>query len=231
MLVAEIQRRAVDGIKRHAIRLSIDSPRAEAHILTEYLWTEEGAETAALHRSRTQDAPEWIDRLASNQLADEARHAELLRQRLGELGARIDRTPPSLVRAKLWWLERATAEYLDGFDAGPIVVVLAIAAQLEATGVRMFGRHLGVLERYRPGDDPTAEMLRAIVADEKRHARSCAIAAERLVKDHERERFEKLRRRVAEIDRAFGVTISMGFWLAIAANAARDHVRSRGGRR
>jgi hypothetical protein len=221
MTIRALQRRAVDSIKRHALMLSLGSPRAQAHILTEYLWIEEGAETAALHHTRTPATPEWVDKMAANHLADEDRHAALLRQRLTELGARTDREPPGLTKAKLWWLSRVTAPYMTAFEQGPLVVLLAIAAQLEGTGVRMFGRHLDVLETFAP-DDPTTSMLRRILSDEKRHAKSCSIAVDRLVRDHERATLDELRERIAEIDRAFGVTISLAFWLVIAANAARD---------
>lgn len=228
MTIRDLQRRAVDGIKRHALLMSLDSPRAQAHILTEYLWSEEGAETAALHRTTSATTPPWVDKLAANQLADEQRHAALLRERLVTLGARTDRTPPGLMRAKLWWVERATAPYMAAFDAGPVVVLLAIAAQLEGTGVRMFGRHLDVLELHR-ANDPTTAVLREILSDEKRHAKSCAAAVDRLVRDDERPMLDELRDRIAMIDRAFGVTISVVFWLMIAAHAARDRVRAHGG--
>lgn len=223
MLLRDLQRRAVDGIKRHALLLSLDSPRAQAHILTEYLWSEEGAETAALHRASGAKPPAWVEKLAANQLADETRHAALVRDRLTALGARTDRQPPSLMRAKLWWIERTTAPYMNAFAAGPCVVLMAIAAQLEATGVRMFGRHLAVLETLRPAD-PTTAMLQSIVADEQRHARSCANAVDRLVRDDEREMLESLRERIAMIDRSFGVTISLAFWFVIATGVVRDRV-------
>jgi hypothetical protein len=230
----DLQHIAVDEIKRHALVLSLDSPRAQAHILTEYLWSEEGAETAALHRTSTSTTPAWVDKLAANQLADEQRHAALLRERLVALGARTDRQPPGLMKAKLWWVERATAPYMDAFAAGPVVVLMAIAAQLEGTGVRMFGRHLAVLEALR-ADDPTTATLREILADEKRHAKSCATAVERLVREDERDKLAELRQQIARIDRAFGVTISTVFWLVIASYAARDRIRgmraTRGGAR
>lgn len=223
MLFRDLQRRAVDGIKRHALVLSLDSPRAQAHILTEYLWSEEGAETAALHRASGARPPAWVEKLAANQLADEQRHASLVRDRLVALGAPTDRQPPGLMRAKLWWIERTTAPFINAFAAGPCVVLMAIAAQLEATGVRMFGRHLAVLEALRP-DDPTTAMLRSIVADEQRHARSCANAVDRLVRDDERAMLDSLRDKIAMIDRSFGVTISLAFWLVIATGLARDRL-------
>jgi hypothetical protein len=236
MIMRELQRRAVDGIKRHALELSLGSPRAEAQILQEYLWSEESAESDALRRTIDAAAPPiWLGKLIARQLDDERRHAAILRGRLAALGADADRPPPAVARAKLWWLERACARHAGAFAAGPIVVFLAVAAQLEATGVRVFGRHLGVLEARERGaaaaaltaPDPTAEVVRAILADEKRHARSCAAALERLVQDEERPALDELRGRIAAIDRAFGVTIALGYWLLIAAHALRDRRRTR----
>jgi len=214
-----LQRAAVDAIKRDAIELSVASPHAESYILGEYLWSEEGAERSALQRALAGSTHEpWLAKLIGAQLADERRHAQLLRDRLAELGA-VPRAAPALAQAKLWWLERACARYCDAFAAGPIVVVLAAAAQLEATGVRMLRRHLDVLEARAAGS-PTAAVIRAILVDEKRHAASCAAAAERLVRDDEREAFSELRARVARIDRAFGVTLALRYWCIVAARAA-----------
>lgn len=232
MIMQELQRRAVDGIKRHALMMSLGSPRAEVHILEEYLWAEEGGESEAFQKTLGWAArPGWLDKLLTRQLADEHRHAALLRGRLAELGAAADRPPPALAlaRAKLWWIERACAPYTHAFAAGPVVRMLAVIAQLEATGVRIFGRHLAVLEEHERAAqtvDATAEVVRAILADEKRHARSCAAALERLVRDEERGLLAELRERIAASDRAFGVTVSLGFWVLIAAHALRDRRRA-----
>jgi len=229
MIIRALQRRAVDGIKRHALMMSLDSPRAQAQVLKEYLWSEESAETEALRQTGAAAPPSWLARLLAHQLADERRHVELLRARLAALDAAADR-PPAFARAKLWWIERASAPYATAFAAGPLVVLLAVAAQLEATGVRVFGRHLAVLEareRASAALDPTAEALRSILADEKRHARSCVAALDRLVHDEERGALAELRERIAAVDRAFGVTIALGYWLLIAAHALRDRGRGR----
>lgn len=221
MLLATLQRRAVDSIKRHALVMSLRSPRARTGILTEYLWGEEGAESSALQQTAAaENVPPWLGKLIARQLADEARHAELLKTELAALGAKPELgPPPALAKAKLWWLERACAPYQYVFSAGPIVVMLAVAAQLEATGVRMFGRHLAVLEEH---GDPLAETVRSILADEKRHAKSCAAAVEKLVHAHEREALEELRERIAQVDRAFGITIALGYWVLVAARTLRD---------
>jgi hypothetical protein len=220
MLIA-LQRRAVDSIKRHALVMSLRSPRAQAAILTEYLWGEEGAESSALQKTAAAEAvPAWLGKLVARQVADEARHASLLRARLAELGVQGS-PPPALAKAKLWWLERACAPYRGAFAAGPIVVMLAVAAQLEDTGVRVFGRHLAVLEQHA-ATDPLAAIVRSILADEQRHARSCAAAVEKLVHTHERPALAELRDRIARVDRAFGITIALGYWVLVASRALRD---------
>src|SRR5258706_9060157 len=105
MTLRELQREAVDTIKRNALVMSLGSPRAESYILTEYLWAEEGTEQTALHGAieRSVAPPAWLGKLIAAQLADERRHASLLRGRLGELGALL-RPAPALPRAKLWGL-------------------------------------------------------------------------------------------------------------------------------
>ena len=223
MRLAKLQRDAVDHIKRHALTLSLRSRRAQAYILTEYLWIEETTESAPLRDGVAGygDRAPWLAKLITAQLADEHRHAELLRGRLAELGT-APRPAPRLARAKLWWLERATARYTGAFAAGPIVTLLAAAAQFEATGVRILERHLAVLER-RP-DDPLTAIVRSILADERRHAKSCAAAALRLVRTDEQRAFDELRARIAGIDRAFGVTIAVRFWMLVAALAAADRL-------
>lgn len=221
MLLRQLQGQVVDAVKRHALAMAVDSPRAHIEVLREYLWSEEGAESVALGRI-ADDAPPWLAKLLANQLDDERRHAALLRDRLGELGASDDRPAPSLLRAKLWWIDRACAPYRTAFVAGPMVIVCAVAAQLETTGARVLARHLAVLEQRAPADR-TAAVLRSILADERRHARSCDAAARRLLaSDRERAEFDTLRARIAGIDRAFGVTIAIGYWLRMVTLTVRD---------
>ena len=220
MRFEQLQRVAVDTIKSNALRLAYRSPRAQAYVLTEYLWAEEGTEQTALHRTASGEPPPWLAKLIAAQLADERRHAGLLRARLAELGTE-PRDPPALARAKLWWLERACAPYLGSFAAGPIVVLLAVAARLEATGARVFARHLAVLDER----DTTAVMLREILADERRHAKSCAAAAKRMLRDGEEPEFAELSAKVAEIDRSFGVTLAVRYWVLVAALAAQDRLQ------
>jgi hypothetical protein len=223
MAFAEVQKVAVDAIKSSALRIARRSRRAQVYILTEYLWGEEGPEQIALERTGAAEPPAWLAKLVAAQLADEHRHAQLIRDRLAELGVTPREAPP-LAKIKLWWLDRACARFLDSLEAGPIVVALAAAARFEATGVRIFARHIAVLERTGT-DETMLAMLRSIVSDEHRHARSCAAAAKRLVRDDERAEFAALTERVAKIDRAFGVTLAVRYWLLLATLATRDRVQ------
>jgi hypothetical protein len=215
MTIRRLQHRAVDAIKRHALSISTRSRKAQTQVLQEYLWIEEGAEAIALDRIPP-EAP-WLAKLVARQLEDETRHATLLRGRLAELGA-VTRPAPSILRVKLWWLDRVCAPYANAFAAGRVVVLLAVAAQFETTGVRMFERHLGVLD----ADDPTAVILRSILRDERRHMKSCNSAARKLVREHEKATYEELCEKVAAVDRSFGITISLGFWLNLAVATLRD---------
>lgn len=223
----QLQRVAVDAIKAHALRLAHGSRRAQIYILTEYLWGEEGPEQAMLARGGAGEPPAWLEKLIAAQLADEHRHARMFRERIGTLGATPREAPP-LVKAKLWWLDRACAPYYGKFAAGPVVVMLAAAARFEATGVRLFARHLGVLEADGQ-DAELAEMLRSIVGDERRHARSCAAAAKRLVQPSEQEDFAALSERIAVIDRAFGITLAVRYWVLLASLATRDRLAKKRG--
>ncbi|MBX3466893.1 MAG: hypothetical protein KF878_08340 [Planctomycetes bacterium] len=118
-------------------------------------------------------------------------------------------------------LERACARAAPRFERGALVPLLACAARLEATGVRVFGRHLEVLEAGGR-DDGTTRALRALLHDERRHARSCAAALERLVGPHERPALAALQAEVARIDRSLGVSSSVVVWAVSAALALRD---------
>src|SRR3569623_3641632 len=222
-----VQRVAGEAIKAHALRLASGSRRAQVYILTEYLWGEEGPEQALLARTGGAETPAWLGKLIAAQLVDEQRHARMFRERIETLGASPREAPP-LVKAKLCWLDRACAAYYAKFAAGPIVVMLAAAAQFEATGVRLFSRLVGVLETSG-ADRELLALLRSIVGDERRHARGCAAAAQRLVAASEQADYAEQCARIARIERAFGITLAVRYWLLLAALAARDGVTQKRG--
>jgi rubrerythrin len=226
----DAQAHLVDGIKRRAVEASLASPRGEAWILSAYLASEEQAEASSLARTAAAGGPPWLARLIERQLEDEARHARLLRERLAALGAPRDEAPGReglFARGKLWLFARACRGAGARFAAGEIVPLLACALRLERTGVRMFTRHLAVLDASRRGHE-TAEMLRAILADERRHVRGCETALSRLVAEHERPALAALDARIARADRAFGVSSSVAMWAIVTAHRLRDRVAARG---
>ena len=222
-IATAVQARLVDGIKRNAVALSKQSPSGEAWLLSGYLWSEECAEALALARTVAASGPGWLGRLLERQLADEARHAGLLRARLAAMGRPAEKPPEravALMRAKLRRLDRLVGAYAPRFAAGQVVPLLACAARLEATGVRVFSRHVAVLEA-----GATADMLREILADERRHVRGCESAMARLVLVGERAVLDELEAKIARIDRALGVSSSLAVWAVMASHAVRGRLR------
>ena len=81
---------------------------------------------------------------------------------------------------------------------------LAVAWRMEEMGVRVFARHVEVLEGDRP-DAPLLPLLRQVLGDERRHARACRRSVERLVSEHERAALASLVERIDAMERRLGV--------------------------
>ena len=229
-VLRRLQARLVHDIKRRALIRTTRSPRSETWLLAEYLWGEECAEGAALAKAIAGTGPAWLGKLLERQLADEARHAELLRARLAELGWRgsVRARGGAVVRGKLWLLEQIGSRAARDFSGGEVVPLLACAASLEATGARVFGRHLAVLEakeEERGRLEPTAHVLRTILADERRHVSGCEGALRKLVTAAEAPALARLRARIAAVDRALGVTSSIALWGVVAGLEMHDRRR------
>jgi hypothetical protein len=203
-----IQAFLVDAIKRRAIARLHRTASGEALLLRIYLWAEEGVEVEGLVDLRRLSPPPWLAEQLRGHLADESRHAALLRRRLRALGAdtgapgRVD----PLSRFKLAWLRRIGGRAAPSFRAGACVSLLAVAYRMEAMGVRVLRRHVGVLEAAAGAQKPALALLRAILADEECHVTACRAALDRLVDDAERPALEALVARIDGVDRAFGVT-------------------------
>lgn len=229
-MLRSLQARLVHEIKRRALVRTTRSPRSEAWLLAEYLWGEECAEGAALAKAIASAGPPWLARFLERQMADEGRHAELIRARLAELGWRgtVRARGGLVVRGKLWALEQLGRRAANDFSAGEVVPLLACAASLEATGARVFGRHLAVLEakeEQRGQLDPTAHVLRQMLVDERRHVSGCEGALRRLVTADEAAALARLRARIDRVDRALGVTSSIALWLVVVALELEDRLR------
>jgi hypothetical protein len=220
-----VQARLVDAIKRRAITLSLASPPSEAWLLAGYLFAEEQAEGLALTKTILSSGPSWLARMIERQLADEARHATLLRGRLTAIGEDVvPLRAGAMLGGKMWLLERLCDASADQFASGRIVPLLACAAQLERTGVRVFARHLRVLEERGRHDDDTTAALRSILADEERHVKGCAGALARLITPEERPALVALERRIARVDRALGVSSSLVVLAIVAAQRVKERL-------
>jgi hypothetical protein len=205
------QAHLVDRLKRRAIRRLHATRRGEALLLQIYLWAEESAEADTL---AAMPAPPWLRAQVEAHLADERRHATMLRSRLRQLGhepraPRVD----AVSRLKLSRLRRLAERSAVSFRGGPCVPLLAVAFRMEGMGVRVLRRHVAVLEDAPT--TPTLAILRRILADESRHVTDCGAALERLVGDGERAALVGLIERIDRTERAFGISGALAL-LALA---------------
>lgn len=223
-LLHRAQALVVDRVKRRAVLRLHRTARGEAFLLSTYLWAEEAAEKALLSDA-LHSAPQWLRAQAKEHLADEARHAALLKDRLAVLGYDAKAPPPAVDRlsrrklAKLRALGRAAA---PRFDAGLAVPALAVAWRMEAMGERVLARHLSALEASIAGSHPTIDVLRAILSDERRHVHLCEDALRRLVLPSERKALARLLARVDALERAFGIAGAAALWTLGAALEAAE---------
>jgi hypothetical protein len=215
----QFQGTAVHRIKRAAVAQLHQSVEGEALLLRVYLAGEEYAENDALLGRLKALGPEWLSDGMERHLADERRHAALLRARLSELGADPEAHLPGgvdgLEAGKLRRLRALVTAHARNFEAGERVPLLAVAARMEAMSVRIFLRHLAVLEAWERESGtphPTAELLRSVVQDEQRHVRGCEMAIERLVKPQEREALRVLGDRIETIERRGATAGAMALW-------------------
>ncbi len=208
----------LEVVKRRALRVLHKTPEGEAVLLGVYLAGEEQAESAVLLDAVVESAPLWLARSMERHRADEQRHAGLFRARLVAIGA--EPTAPALDPVSAWKLRRLRAlgpRFSHKFRAGISVPLLAVAWRMEVMGVRVFARHVEVLEA-RGGQDATLSLLRNVLADERRHEASAKHSLDRLLGEDEGDRFQALVREVDAIERSFGITgafllLAMGGWL------------------
>lgn len=212
------QARAVDAIKRRALRLLHVTAAGEALILASYLWAEEAAELGPLNELTGLHPEPWLQAQLARHLGDEARHASILRTRLRALGREPSGTPQvDVVSAhKLRSLKRLIESAAGHFAAKGLVPLFAVVESVEATTVRVFKRHLEVLARpdAPEGSAITRAILIDLLADEQRHQQACAAALVRLVQPQEEPHLAALRARIDEIGRSFGVIGAAALWLA-----------------
>jgi hypothetical protein len=210
----------LEAIKRPALRALHATPRGEAAILRVYLEGEEHAERAVLLDPVTETAPPWLTRWLAKHRADESRHADLLRARIGELVPALAQASGKMDPISRWKLRRLRSlarASAPRFAAGLLVPLLAIAWRMEQMGVKVFRRHVEVL---RGRETPTLPLLEKILKDERGHVAACERALARLVTAPEQNDLAMLVFRIDRIERAFGVlgavvlfTLGVSLWL------------------
>lgn len=210
---------AVHRVKRAAVAQLHHSVEGEALLLRVYLAGEEYAENDALLGRLRALGPSWLSEGIERHLADERRHAALLRARLAALGVdpetRLPGGADGLEARKLRRLRALVTNHARDFEAGERVPLLAVAARMEAMSVRIFLRHLTVLEPWERASGthhPTAGLLRGVVQDELRHVRGCERALERLVKPRELEVLGKLNSDIEAIERSGATRGAVALW-------------------
>lgn len=215
----QLQSAAVHQIKRAAVAQLHHSIEGEALLLRVYLAGEEYAENDALLGRLKALGPSWLSEGMERHLADERRHAALLRARMAELGVDPETRLPGgvdgLEARKLRRLRALVTNRARDFEAGERIPLLAVASRMEAMSVRIFSRHLTVLEAWERANGtphPTAELLRCVVQDELRHVRGCEKAIERLVKPRELEALGQLNSAIEAIERSGATTGAVALW-------------------
>jgi len=203
----------LEATKRPALRLLHGSRAGEAVLVRLYLEAERHAERVAPWEPMLVSAPRWLRRWLDRHRDEERQHAALFADRLRALGGDDPgdgvRGFDVVSRGKLRALHRLIEGAAPRFVAGPVVPALAVAWRMEVMGVRVFGRHVDVLEQARP-DAALLPVLRAVLADERRHARACRAALDRLLADGEQPELSALVARIDRIERRLGVAGAVG---------------------
>lgn len=213
MQIATVTRdRCLEAVKRPAISNLHRSARGEALLLRMYLEAEEQEEQAVLLDASAAEMPSWLAKWLELHRADEQRHAALLRARLRQvMGGDVDATGrlDPVSRWKMRRLFRLADERATRFEQGLVVPLLAITWRMERMAVRVFERHIDVLER-EGSTSPTFDLLRQLVKDEKRHAVAMDRSLRRLVTPDESNDLHLLVTKIDGIERAFGISGAVG---------------------
>jgi hypothetical protein len=227
VLGMELRDAVLERVKRPALRVLHASPAGEAAILRVYLEGEEHAERAVLLDTERLAAPDWLARWLVKHRADEARHAEMLKARIAELTGKPAMATGKMDPVSRWKMRRLEAiarRAAPRFRHGLLVPLLATAWRMERMGVRVFARHVEVLEGK---ETPTLPMLRKILRDEKKHVAACEWALARLVSSQEWNDLQRLVLQIDRVERAFGVLgavilFTMGALLWLGSSTSRS---------
>ncbi|WP_233236627.1 hypothetical protein [Bordetella sp. LUAb4] len=237
---ARVQARLVDRIKRAALRRLHASNAGEILLLRMYLIGEESTEQALQDDWMPADAPDWLSRQSAQHLAEERLHvlafADAIAQREGTAGhtapsegtailaaaaqaagegnataASIKKNEPDwLSRRKIARWKRLGQRHAPHFSQGVLVPAYAIGLCAEQMGVRVLHRHCDTIGT----DHPLHPLLARVLDDETRHVRLCMHTLKRIVTPRELPRLQALLREIRGIERGFGISGSIGMYIA-----------------
>ncbi|ALM86109.1 hypothetical protein [Bordetella sp. N] len=233
---ARVQAALVDRIKRAALRRLHASNAGEILLLRMYLIGEESTEQALQDDFVPGDAPGWLARQAAQHLAEEREHvqafAAAIAQRSVAVGdgqrgagdAAADAAdanaagqsapgasePDWLSRRKIARWKRLAQRHAPHFSQGVLVPAYAIGLCAEQMGVRVLRRHCDTIGTTHP----LHPLLAGVLEDESRHVRLCMHTLKRTVTADELPRLEALLREIRGIERGFGISGSIGMYIA-----------------
>jgi len=237
---ARVQAVLVDRIKRAALRRLHASTAGEILLLRMYLIGEESTEQALQDDWMPTDAPQWLSRQSAQHLAEERLHvlafADAIAQRggttrntargaaspdvvgavnevtgaNGTAAAATQSEPDWLSRRKIARWKRLGQRHAPHFSHGVLVPAYAIGLCAEQMGVRVLRRHCDTIG----AEHPLHPLLAGVLDDESRHVRLCMHTLKRIVTQEELPRLEALLQEIRRIERGFGISGSIGMYLA-----------------
>lgn len=223
-----VQAMLVDRIKRAALRRLHASNAGEILLLRMYLIGEESTEQALQDDWMPEAAPQWLSRQSAQHLAEERQHvlafADAIAQRGGMSGNAASNgqgEPDWLSRRKIARWQRLGQRHAPHFAQGVLVPAYAIGLCAEQMGVRVLRRHCDTIGV----DHPLHPLLAGVLDDESRHVRLCMHTLKRIVTQEELPRLDTLLREIRSIERGFGISGSIGMYLAGWACAWRSQPR------
>jgi hypothetical protein len=218
---ARLQAVLVDRIKRAALRRLHASSAGEILLLRMYLVGEISTEQALQDDWLAEGTPEWLARQADQHLAEERLHVQAFAAAIAQRGGSASASEPDgLSRRKIDRWKRLARRHSTSFSQGILVPAYAIGLCAEQMGVRVLRRHcdtIGASHSLYP-------ILASVLDDETRHVRLCMHALRRTVLPQELPRLEALLREIRAIERGFGISGSIGMYMAGWACAWRSRL-------
>ncbi|OZI38585.1 hypothetical protein CAL29_03385 [Bordetella genomosp. 10] len=206
-----LQARLVDRIKRAALRRLHASQAGEVLLLRMYLIGEASTEQALQDEWTSQDSPAWLSRQAARHLEEERGHVRMFADAIAQRGGSTHTGEPDwLSRRKIARWKRLALRHAPHFSQGVLVPAYAIGLCAEQMGVRVLRRHCDTIG----ADHPLHPLLAGVLDDESRHVRLCMHTLTRIVATPELPRLEALLREIRGIERGFGISGSIGMYLA-----------------